>query len=226
MQSLLGRIARHPLRLAKNESEDRLTELFAAILEHPECDGLAVFVVLGWLKSALHDQRRVNGDQIRLFRDELAAGTWTLRVRTQLIVSADGRPRRPDLELVFEYPDRPPLVVWVEVKHGTGPSRNQLNDYVLAQQQAGLGSRGLVILVAPRSGYGWFAEQQMPDPVLRLTWQQTALLLTNYTTPSEVSAFLVAELCRYLREEGLMDPDRITPDTLSHSRITKKGLKP
>ena len=213
-QSLLGRIARRPVRLTKDEAEDRLTEVVAAVLAHPECPGLAGFVVLGWLKSALHDERLSNRGALAAIREQLAAGGWMLRVNTQLVVSADGRTRRPDLELGFTSPDRPDLTAWVEVKHGAEPERNQLCDYVLAQHSRGLASRGAVLLVAPRAGYEWFDPSQIPDTVPTVTWQQTGSLLATYTTTSSIGAFLVDELCHYLREEGLMDPERITAEHL------------
>jgi hypothetical protein len=109
-QSLLGLIARRPLRLTKDEAEDRLTEVFAAVLAHPECNGLAAFVVLGWLGSALHDERLSNRGALAAIREQLAAGGWMVRVSTQLVVSADGQTRRPDLELVFTSPERPDLL--------------------------------------------------------------------------------------------------------------------
>jgi hypothetical protein len=115
---------------------------------------------------------------------------------------------------VFESSGQAELAIWVEVKHGTGPSRRQLYDYVLAQHQRRIASRGAVVLIAPRQGYEWFDAQEIPDSVLRLKWQETAALLATYPAPSEVGTFLVHELCLYLREEGLMDPDRITAEHL------------
>ncbi|HYB27843.1 MAG TPA: hypothetical protein VEF89_14590 [Solirubrobacteraceae bacterium] len=61
----------------------------------------------------------------------------------------------------------------------------------------------------------------------RLTWQQTAALLATYATSTEVGTFLVDELCQYLREEGLMDPGRITAEHLvafSHHKEAFEAL--
>jgi hypothetical protein len=214
VQSFLGQIARRPLRPAKNEAEDRLTELFAAVLAHPECDGLAVFIVRGWLDSAINEDRPSNRSALGLLREQLGTGEWRVRVRTQSVVSVGTRRRRPDLELAFESCGRPDLVIWVEVKLGTGPGRRQLHDYVIAQQQFRIASRGAVVLVAPRSGYEWFDANEIPSEVPRLTWQRTGALLASFTTTTEVGTFLVHEFCDYLREEGLMDPDRLTAEHL------------
>jgi hypothetical protein len=71
----------------------------------------------------------------------------------------------------------------------------------------------VVFLLAPRSAYP-FAESEIPDTVPQLRWQDTAAMLRTYQPRTEIAAFLVNELQSYLKEEGLMDPDRVTPEHL------------
>lgn len=224
---LLGRIARHPLRPGRNQAEDRLTEVFAAILAHPECRGLAELVVGGWLELAIRQVDLINRAALEALRQELSHGLWDLRVITQLVVAAPEQRRRPDLVLRFESGSQSPLEVWVEVKHGTGPSRDQLRDYVAAQRRRDI-AHGAVLLLAPRSGYDWFDPGQIPASVPKLTWQHSASLLARYEPPSELAGFLVDELRCYLKEEALMDPERITPEHLvafAHHREAFEALE-
>ena len=204
--SLFGRIARHPRREGSDEREDRLTEVLAAVLAHPACEDLGWFLAKAWLNAAF-ERHLACSEAIELLRASFEVRPVPCVVRTQFVVHADGRVRRPDLELRFHAPLGPDVVIWVEVKHGTGPGDKQLCDYVLAQRLLGF-ERGLVLLLAPRADYSqrWFERHKVPESVPSLTWQETAETLRQYNSADETARFLVAELCNYLREERLMGP--------------------
>lgn len=209
----LARVARHPRRVGRDEREDRLTELLAAILDSPHCPGLARHVVLGWLSKALEDRSRAGYFDLETLRRLLAdeAEDWECLVTTQRVLVVNEGLRRPDLELRFVRRDDPsaaPLHVWVEVKHGTSPHTRQLQAYLDAQRESHL-SPAAVLLVAPRGAL--FDQTEIPERVPWLTWQDTATWIAGYPASGPVEVFLLTELQRYLREESLMDPDRITP---------------
>ena len=197
----------------RDEAEDRLTEVFAAVLAHPECTGAARSVCVGWLREARLQLRLSNGPALEEIGRRLAEGEWETLVLTQFVVSVAGRRRRPDLVFDFRALDGTEIEICVEVKNGAGPEDRQLHDYVRAQQERGV-RNGAVLLVAPRADYEWFDEGEIPDSVPRLSWQQTAVLLSEYHPVRQTGAFLVAELRDYLREEGLMDPERISAEHL------------
>lgn len=210
-----GRIARHPRRLDRDEAEDRLTEVFAAVAAHSECQGLETFVVCGWLEDALAHSTPGRAGLEALLVELTRNDSELVAVSTQVQILAGGRRRRPDLELVFSTPSGE-VVIWVEVKHGTAPHSGQLADYVLAlAQQERRIARGAVLLVAPRADCPSFPAAEIPETVPTLTWQRTALRLRAYAPPGPVAAFLIDELCDYMREEQLMDPSLMTPEHFS-----------
>jgi len=207
--SLLGRIARHPQRVGRNSAEDRLTEILSAVLDHPQCDGLAVKLVTGWLA----DGAAGGGAQaVELGRIEelLTQGMWHCSTRTQFIIDVDQQHRRPDLELRFSSDALPEVLVWVEVKHGSEPHTMQLRAYLDAIGEA----NAFVVLLAPRLDYLRFESAEIPPDVLQATWQTTAGIIRSMSGETVVGQFLIDELLAYLREERLIDLERITPEHL------------
>jgi hypothetical protein len=100
------------------------------------------------------------------------------------------------------------VVVWVEVKHGASPHEQQLDNYL--NDIVSLNARAhAVVLLAPRQSYPF--EPSPPAPVVRCTWQDTASNLHPRRHRPAEQGFLVRELASYLREEGLMDAEAITP---------------
>jgi hypothetical protein len=200
-----------PLR---NAREDRLTGICAAVFDSPQCAGLAHAVALGWLERATEQTGLPNPDTVRTIRDLLADPklSWSCRTRTQLRLDTDNGARRPDLELRFSGKgpegDTKLVVLWIEVKHGTPPHTQQLKAYADGQVEL---QHAAVLLLAPREQIPTFDPGEIPDEVPRLTWEETAELVKRYQPSNAVGGFLVDELCMYLREEGLMDPDQLTP---------------
>jgi hypothetical protein len=221
----LGRIARHPLGLGRDAAEDRLTEVFAAVLEHPACAGLAQFVTSGWVNAALkfHASDAILG--LSQLLGELQAHDWLCDVETQVSITVEGQRRRPDLQMRFSRADARDILVCVEVKRGTRPHTKQLEAYAKHLERQ-VHATALVVLVAPRASYP-FPEHEVPSYVPQLSWEETARILGDYQPTSEASELLVRELRNYLNEEGLMDPERVTPEHLvaiTHHQAAFKAL--
>jgi hypothetical protein len=211
MSDLFARIARHGISGDRDPREDRLTEICAALFESPHCRDLARQVAIAWLRQAETTEPEgpaaVAAARLRqLLADD--APEWSCDVATQVHTVVGDETRRPDLELVFQAQTgtAPEVSIWVEVKHGTAPHHRQLWSYVEAQRVQG----GIVLLVAPRSSYP-FPEEELPPAVPQLTWERTATAISKCNPGDVVGQFLVDELCAYLKGEGLMDPDRVTP---------------
>jgi hypothetical protein len=139
---------------------------------------------------------------------------WRCEIRTQSRIEVGGEARRPDLELGFSRHGSDgrveTVVLWVEVKHGTGPQSQQLQAYVDAQRARRLG-HATVLLIAPRADIPSFDPEEIPAEVPVLTWQETAQKLAAYPPPDDVARYLAVEFCAHLKEEGLMDPEQLSP---------------
>jgi hypothetical protein len=135
--------------------------------------------------------------------------------------------RRPDLAITFEssdgnHADDP--ILWIEIKHGTGPSRGQLQAYIHEQVERQL-RHAAVLLVAPRAGYEEFRTTEIPQSVFQVTWEDTAEVLKAYRPKGPVGSFLADELLQYLREEGLVDPDELKAEHLVALENYREGLQ-
>jgi hypothetical protein len=214
-RSLLRRVARYGTSQSADPRENRLTEVFAAVLAHESMAGLAAHVAAGWLRSAQErfpqDTGPALSPETRVLLGVLQDGLtsdgehWKVEAATQFSFSAEDGGRRPDLILRFFGNGRASLELWVEVKHGTGPHDHQLQAYAREIRRRAI-SRAAVLMVAPRSGYAGFKFDEMPDDVARLTWEDTGRLIESFAVQGPIGEFLRVELARYLREEGLMDP--------------------
>lgn len=220
--SLLRRIARHGVTELRNRREDRLTEIFAAVLAHRRCPGLARHVALGWLEQASH---RVVGRAREHHRALHALLTiddaWRCAVATQVGFDSETARRRPDLELRFR-PDEHELLVWIEVKHGSPPHTGQLQAYADEQSHRGV-RHATVLLLAPRADYRTFPSDEIPDAVPRLSWEQTAGLIRSFPVSDPVGAFLRDELLAYLQEEELMDPQCLNPELIHALTVHRRA---
>ena len=200
-----------------DQHEDRLTEVFAAVLSSDHSEGLARHVALGWLAAALKNTRIPINQPLEQIHDLLSDdGTaWACEARTQIeIKTSEGR-RRPDLELIFTTGDerRPNVTVWVEVKHGTKPHDHQLQAYLETIRR--VRSRySVLVLVAPHADLPTFEPDQIPEEVPQLTWEATASRIESFETADPVGRFLRDELFAYLRKEKLVDPGPLTPQDL------------
>lgn len=218
--AFLSRIARRPYRGARDEREDRLTEILAAVLAQPACRRLTLGLVRGWLAAAGEECEGAVALLKTLHGDD-----WDVRTATQVQIVYAGRVRRPDLEIRLEGPGSE-VRIWIEAKIDAKPEREQVRDYVGALRD--LRTPAIVLLLAPRQAYAGFRPEEIPPGVPRLTWQQTGALLHAYEPPGAVERFLVDGLIEYLHEEGLMDPDRVTPEhlvALSHHAEASRAVE-
>ncbi|MBB4660476.1 hypothetical protein [Conexibacter arvalis] len=214
-QSLFRRVTRYTPGASLDPRENRLTEATAAVLER--VDGLAHAVASALLESACTDDPAAPLDtEESIRRRELYADCRRLRdprvsVRTQV---ATPRGRFVDLELLLRPPGRGGrgVLLWVEVKYGAGLHGDQLDAYVeeieTAHPVAEVGR--LVIVLAPRNSTAGL--RAVTGRVAVTSWQQLAVTIAAFdggSLPDE-QRFLLSEYLSYLREEGLMDPDRLT----------------
>lgn len=229
-ESVFGRIARHVTSLGRVPREDRLTEVFAAVLDSAYGNGLARHLAYSWLTSDEAADAR-GSERLKqmgaLLED--SGGEWTCSVTTQLESRTASVRRRPDLELLLQEHDEngspsEELLLWLEVKNGTGPHDNQLAAYLGLIKARGV-KNAAVMLLAPRSDYPSFARTQMPSEVPRLTWEGTGRLISSFVAADPVSAFLVEQLVDYLQEEELMDPPQLTPKHLIAFDHYQEGIR-
>lgn len=173
--SLFRRVTRYSRHHGVNPRENRLTEVFAAVLE--EVDGLAQGLVAEWLGVDVEGER--------------------VRVTTQLPTP---RGFFVDVELSFGAAMDPRHVVWIENKHGAALSPGQAEKYV-DELAARYGSLGNVVLVAPRAT---MPESPRGVPPVRWD-EVTRSIEVFRRAPgrSSVERWLLDELIHYLEEEGL-----------------------
>jgi hypothetical protein len=231
-RSFLGRVTKYSPRPRLNQSENRLTEITAGVLEH--VDGFAQELVAAMLVFAVEDialaaQVAVPAEQQSLL--QRAADLQAIltrvqrtarfaRVRTQ-VGTASGR--FVDLEIrLCEDVLRAELdvIFWVEVKHGAPVHGDQLEVYELD-----VPGDGTVLVVAPL--------QSMPDAVPPRTpvipWQRLADVVrarARRAAAGTQDAFVLNAFADYLKEENLMD-DALTPMhalALEHHRSAERRL--
>lgn len=177
--------------LGRDPAEDRLTEIFAAVLDR--APGLAKALVRDWIGED-NDVKP--------------------RVRTQRPTRGGGR---VDLEFEFRDPDSV-KVVWVEVKRDAGPSgEDQLPAYARALKSkldgGAIDSGHLVFLTRPHDWSALF--EQFKDgapedlwPPYPATWPAVSARMLQWSRkdPDSFEARLVRECVDYLEEEHVASP--------------------
>lgn len=210
-ESLFRRASRYR-RASVDPGENRLTEVFAAVLESPNCYGLARHLLDGWLAGSFVAAESTLGGLLSSTQTR-----WETELDTQWGFFDGENRRRPDLKLRFTQSEGlhagAICAAWVEVKLSTRPHSGQLAAYSERLRRE-RGENGRLVLLAPRAGYP-FDRAQIPDEVVQVTWEQTGRLLQQYETEDPVGRFLIDELITYLDEEGLMDPSELTAAQLT-----------
>lgn len=192
-----SRITRYDMRAREN----RLTEITAATLER--VDGLtsrfASFVSGGTCPRWV-----ANGEAHRV------------EISTQ--VPMRGRFRSGFADLVLEFAtDAEPLprryVLIVEVKHGAPESGDQIDVYEQHLRDHVAAESALVIL-APRNFVENTRSAKSSAPHVSY-WQDLAADVQQHLKrhPPTTNSWLLAEYLDYLKDEGLMEPDRIDVQT-------------
>lgn len=226
-QSLFGRLARHLPTPGRDPREDRLTEVFAAVMAASGNTDLARHIALAWLTCEAATVTTVCARLGAIAEILRTPQDWRLEVCTQRFLNGP-TPRRVDLDLAFfaatDDDVEPAATLWVEVKHGTPPHTGQLRAYEEAQHRRRL-RNAAVFLLAPRADLPGFPKSEVPTTVPSITWEDTGRTLAAFKPHDAVEAFLIAELIAYLREEMLMDPPEITTDHLSALQHYTEGVK-
>ena len=160
MSGFFGVVSRYARPSLADQRENRLTQVFAGVLEHS--DGLAVELARDWLRSRPGDS---HNDAATQWQDA-AAGLADDDIRLRHL-----RTQRPtytgklvDLELRFGHPNAPradDTVVWVEVKHGASPHEDQLSNYLRDIERLGVRASA-VVLLAPRQSYHSRRQRRRP----------------------------------------------------------------
>jgi hypothetical protein len=183
-------------------------------LDNPHCPGLAWDVVGTWLGAADQGPPAERPRSLSDILSLLGSGpdAWQCQVHAQRRITVERDTRQPDLVLEFQRLEDggvSEIKVCVEVKHGSGFDREQLDAY--KKWLGNYSGLGVLLLVAPRADYGRFKRDEIPPEVPHLTWQQTAKTISRHSTADCAGRFLLEEFCDYLSEEGLMDPDFVSP---------------
>jgi hypothetical protein len=189
-------------------AENRLTEIFAAVLDR--VPGLPRAVLEFWygpvapatseMFASVHTQRHTT-----------TGGIVDLAIRL--------RPRRRNskgmdvAETLDSYEQG--VVCWIEIKHRDpipALHGDQLMTYLNDIGEITAKTRH-VLLLAPRE----FDPSERPPAVAYRTWQSLALWMAEYVRDhgerlGEVNVWLIKEFLSFLKEEGLMDADRITAE--------------
>jgi hypothetical protein len=203
------RVSHYARPALSEQRENRLTEVFAGVLEH--ADGLALMLAREWLVARDGDKGGPECGSWSTTRAALAEADIGLReLRTQRFTRGGWF---VDLELRFGRPytsSAEDVVLWVEVKHGVSPHEHQLQNYL--DDLLSLGARAsAVILLAPRSSYPFTHPEEPPQEVPQRIWQRTAQQCRKWRPSDPVGQFLVNEFLDYLQRESLMDPEVVTP---------------
>lgn len=213
--SFFRRVTRYPFSSSADPRENRLTEVTAAVVER--VDGMAQTFVESVLRAGAEDalRRELGADEVnRRKRLREIARTHVLsrvQVNTQV---ATRQGRFIDLELLLRPAvgaATPGLRVWVEVKHGAGLHGDQLDAYLRDRGMRPISEHveRVVVLLAPR---GWAPTVGVvPSDVLIADWQSVGRAMKRgprVRLPEQ--DWLLSEYIRYLKEEGLSDPDALT----------------
>jgi hypothetical protein len=188
--SFYTRLASRPYRADRDEREDRLTEIIAAVLDHDSCAALAAHVVRGWFEAIAAGRA---GDIPHQRGTELLAALTDTRRSIQTQVWTQGGRRRLDLLLSFPLSNGEALTACVEAKVDAAPERDQLIDYIDWVQTQRV--PGVVVLAAPRSRFPAFARDQVPAGVAEISWEATASLLGSHTPASDAEGFCATNFC-------------------------------
>lgn len=219
MTGFFRRVSRYAQPALYQLRENRLTEVFAAVLE--QAPRLSVALARDWLSHSTGSAPGLDAGLLAAARAAIHEDGLALRsVRTQCFT---GRGKFVDLELRFARGNKPPsrdIIVWVEVKHGSDTHEFQLDNYLMDLRDAGVGDAA-VVLLAPRALYR--VPRDRPKGVPLCTWQRTADVCRRWVSDADddVARFLVGELLVFLEEEKLMDAEFTAEDFAALERLAR-----
>lgn len=216
--SLFKRVTKFVPRELGNPRENRLTEVFASVLER--VPGLGRSLVEIWLcpdeTRDGHHERAPSSAAAAWERVRQMADDGVPLVATQLHVPGGF----VDLELRFPGDTgvrRDDVVIWVEIKHGTEPHSGQVSTYLdaLAARHTSFGGVGAMVLLDQRHKLPYTDQTEVPLSVAQRSWEQAGREVQRFAAPDDVSGWLCEQLLSYLQEENLMDPVALGPEHLT-----------
>lgn len=150
-----------------------------------------------------------------IWDESLVSDISLIRVSTQRSVRGEDRWGFIDLEIVASTGDSlgnaRDLVAWIEVKHGSNLSGDQLETYLDAARKKDEAKPTLVLLTSRYDNLG-----EVPEEIERRWWQEIAGGLRKAKPPQDSSAtsWLWRQYLRFLEEEELMDEDRLSVESV------------
>jgi hypothetical protein len=200
-ESMFTRLTRYGQRTANDPRENRLTAAFAEMLRRNE--DLARALASGWIADV---------------------GNGPVDVRIQQAGSSG----IIDIALRFGDPGYPDVLLWVEVKHGAGPSGvTQFAKYRDELRASASARRRELLVLAPASfnaaAYDLVkvGTEDGRGTVLWTSWQDTYATLSNWETDDPVGRWLIDEFLLYMEEEGLAERAITTNDVEALRRLVE-----
>jgi hypothetical protein len=206
VRSLFKRTGSYLSSATLDPGENRLTEAFAAVLER--VDGLPSAVLRFWDAGLVPDHVQWE-ERIRTQRPTSNQGIVDLEIELRPTVNTAAPIEGEEDELV---PLDRNVVCWVEIKHGAQLGMHADVAQTEAYEQAipeTLAGRTQIRLLVPRGFDSSRAKVEVGY------WQELARFLKGWRIREgknlpETSSWLIGEFLKYLKEENLMDEDRLT----------------
>lgn len=198
MSDFFSQVTKYTATAGRNPREDRLTEIFAAVLTR-----------VGSLRSIVADAlvgRPSPGSEVG--------------VATQVRVHATVALTDPRIDLQLTTPTG---IIWVENKHGASIGFREGGHTQVENYLAELGDRGVVVVLYPRRDHERIREEVSSEAKL-VTWESLCEALRGFNSDDPVEQFLFDELWSYLNSEGLVDPEKLTDADVSALAIHRQAV--
>jgi hypothetical protein len=208
--SFFAAITKYQPSTLTNPGENRLTEVLAAVLR--TVDPSVAIRLAKYLLDPGETNRALGERRGQVANDVLEAldSVGSVDVDTQRPLCG----RFVDIELRFhaeptEAATALPLVVRIEVKHGTKPSNGQVIAY---EQRVGGDPTVPVVILAPTDYLPFENEEEAPVTAPQRSWEGTSRLIQAIAAEGghdEKEEWLLKELHDFLREEGLVPVEKM-----------------
>jgi hypothetical protein len=211
--SFFSRLVRYRPGLFLDQRENRLTEITAALLEQSET------FLHRFVAYLLQDRGDSEAFRLPLPEATLQALGAAHSQGAHLPMTVETQVPTPggkfvDLAIESGGPGDG-MVVWIEVKDGSDIHGDQLHAYAQEIGGRAAGRASCVVLLVPR---GWRARQasDVPSTVLVADWEGVAAIAADEAGVADGHlGWLLVEYARYLKEEGLSEPDHKPLDAFS-----------
>ena len=214
--SFFSAITKYQSSLFAEPRENRLTEVFAAVLRETDSD-LATELVEYWFDSETVESE--TGERLGTMRPRTLKEGEQPSVRTQRTLNT----RFVDLELDFHDSTemhRRSQIIRIEVKHGVRPENGQVMAY---EERVDGVPRVPVVILAPSKDLPFEDSIEAPETATQRSWEGTHRFVQNFTAKSEVDSWLVDRLLDFLDEEGLAPLPRMTKKHTSALAVSRQA---